>query len=245
MTADARAWLPREAFTVAHLDAALAPILRDWSACWFASSEFSVVDVRRDPRLSQALASSQIRRSRDVLEISAAGRGKRALIELGLGLELEGLSLNEHDHAVLDCMVGRLLGDLIDRAAHLIGSPSGTDLKMHSVTVAIGHRGVEVAQLSFPDWAIVDAIKASMSPTKPSASLADPARALGDIAVTLEGQLGRIPLSIDELSNLAVGDILVIDRKHSASVDLVVQPGGRVAARGALHRHENRVAIKL
>lgn len=245
MTAELRTWLPRDAFTIAHLDAALAAVLREWAMCWFASTDFGVVDVRRDPRLSQALASSQIKAAHGVLEASATGRGKRALLELGLGLDLEGLSLNEHDHAILDRMVERLLGDLIDRVARLLGPTSGPDLKLHSLTVAIGHRSTELLQLSFPDWAVVDAIKASVLQEAPATAIATRSHALGDVSITLEGLLGRIPLSIDELSTLAVGDILVIDRKHSAPVDLVVREGGHVAARGTLQHHGDRIAIQL
>ncbi len=238
MELSARNWLPEGAFTDAAVAAALSEPLKLWSGRWFASAE-----VRAGPVIRAGVGAPQAFSLQGAsADVEMTGRGKRTLLEAALATDLSTKNLNDADHVLLDALARRIAEDLIAVLGNgLEASPQETARVEAGITLD----GREVMTVSLPCEAMVTAIKKHLGAARPSATpLGGRLAALGATRVALEGVLGKAELALSDVQELGVGDVVVLDRALTDSIELCLVQGATMA-RGRLGRSGGRMTIQL
>lgn len=240
----ARAWLPKEAFSLEAVGACLSGPVAAWAERWFVRAPAAIAAVRADvPDAAHASHPGLvIEGANAVLELN--GHGKRRLLEAALDVDLSAQVLSEADRRLLDEFARRVVRDLAVLVEESLAADSGGgDLTIVSTLAIAGHEALSV---SIGDGALAPAIKAAMAGTgAPKPALARRSEAIKRTTLTVRGHLGRAELAFDELENLNVGDVLILDRNLAEPVELKL-PGIDVPlARGRLSQSDGALSIQL
>jgi flagellar motor switch/type III secretory pathway protein FliN len=238
MELSARNWLPEGAFSDVAVAAALSGPLKLWSGRWFADAE-----VRAGPMIRAGVGAPQtFSLPGSSADVEMTGRGKRALLEAALAIDLSTKSLSEADHTILDALARRIAEDLIAVLGGGLETGSGESAR---VQAEITLDGREIVTVNLPREAMVTAIKKHLGAARPSATpLGGRLAALGATRVVLEGVLGKAELALSDVQELGVGDVVILDRALSDSVELCLAQGATMA-RGRLGRSGGRMTIQL
>jgi flagellar motor switch/type III secretory pathway protein FliN len=221
--------------------AVLAETVERWSKRWFAKAAAAIAAVHR---AESAAPSSQARLvTGSLAQAELNGRGKRALIEASLDVDLAGQALSEGDHAVLEAFAGAAVQDfvaLLDEKFRSAADEGGA-----RVRIALSLAGTELLAVTLPRHVLVPAMRGRLG--APRAGKETPKSRLGALAstrVTAEAVLGHVEIALGDLNTLGVGDVVILDRALQDPVELRLSAGQRIA-RGKLSRNAGRVAIQL
>jgi hypothetical protein len=238
-----RPWLPKTALHQGALAAALAAPLAAWSGRWFARSVASVSRVRArenttPPRIPQGL---QLRGRNTVIDLS--GPGKKQLLEAALDADLREASRGESDLRVLETFAGAIIDDLLDALDAAMSAGDG-DRPAMTVTLSLG-KG-DLLDITIPETTAIALVKGRAAPARSSGrALQSRTRALRASAFRARATLGSATLALSELKDLAVGDVLVLDRSLNDRAELRAEGASEAFARGALRRQAGRYSIQL
>ncbi len=242
MSEVARSWLPAEAFTVSAVKAVLAVAVAPWSDAWFARREVAVSAVRHGG--IQKVREQRLEAKGSVATAHLPGPGKRLLLEAALDTDLAQKELCESDHRVLDAFAGVILEDLVARLDAALTDGDGTRGDSIDVTLTIGDR--ELVTVLLPSNALVPALKARYgAPRRAQVKPANRFAALGPTEIVVEGVLGQAEIGMHDFRELAVGDVLVLDRSLREPVELRVAQHRGTLGFGKLTRREGRVAVQF
>jgi flagellar motor switch/type III secretory pathway protein FliN len=235
-----RHWLPANAAMPALARGALADMIDAWSREWFAGEPLQLLG--RPVRIAEPQAELRKmawQRCDGGLAIGVSPGGAVALGARSLDVANVSEARTSADTILLDRLGVACLDDLKRRAVALFGLPKGADWTysdtasqggaVHRVEIAGPSRN-PVITIELSDALFAGFAKANLPP-QPRRALGASAEALAALPVTLSALLGRCGLTVAELSGLAEGDVLVLDRAHDAPIPLAVN--GRPAARGA------------
>lgn len=243
MSAVATNWLPDSGYTPAAIGMAFGDLFQSWSARWFEGrvSVATVITSSTGQHLPQV---TQIDVSGSTCTATALGCVKRVLLEKLLGLSLQGCSLNETDHRVLDALGREAMNDLVARTDSWI--EKRRDLGDHQITVGLCADGAEILQLHLPRGVLAAAIKSATEPLMASpADLTRRNAVLADTGVMVDAVLGMGKISFGELSELAIGDVLLLDRATDSAADLRLVASGALLAAGQLSHNDDHVVLTL
>jgi flagellar motor switch/type III secretory pathway protein FliN len=233
-------WLPESAFTEETVGPALHDAISSWCGRWFSSARAEVSAVRLS-QASKRMAQGLHVASRSC-EAELSGRGKRALLEAALGIDLSGLSLAEGDHRILDSFATAAVNDLLTALDALGEHRGGGPVLCATLVLA----GTEMGVLALPSQLLVSAIKKAIGPIrKPAQAPRSRAEALKLVTVKTEGYLGRAQLTVDDLQGLAVGDVIVLDNSLKDPVELRMPDSQKCIGRGKLVRTAESVSIQF
>lgn len=239
MTLSVSEWLPRGAFTEDAVRSALDQPLLAWSERWFTRARATVTTVHagsEKPRMAQSLQVKGV-----VAHAELSGRGKRVLLEAALGAELSGLTLTECDHRVLDDFSLAAVKDLLVTLDVLAQSDNGP-----SLCVALCLDESELADVTLPASALIPAMKASMDSVRESgAAPKSRIEGLKPVKLVAQGLLGTAEVRLDDLRDLAVGDVVVLDNSLQSLVELKLSDIGQCIGRGRLVRTNDRISIQF
>lgn len=243
MTSEVRDWLPSEAFSANLVEAALAGIVEEWASVWLSNAGALRVDVKGVEEILSC--PSRIAVDGQAVAASFDGHGKRLVLELALGIRLDGASLGETDHRLLDSFSARLFHDLVERLdQHLGGVVTDGGGILETVVLTSSADG-ELVHLRLSQHALVPLIKRGIGTSPHTSEPVPRQQALAATPVALEAVLGKSQLSMDELRGLAVGDVLVLDRAVDGPIDLRIIETGQIIAAGQLQRNDSGVAVHL
>lgn len=239
---DVRDWLPDGAFTSARIARALTPALGQWSDRWLPKTVLTVDRVVDGPAPPPAPGERAI--AGPIASAILTGAGKRHLLEGVLSIRLPS-HLEEIDHRLLDAFANELVLDLIMSVeAALPELPGAGVVDSHGLVLALS--GEAVLNLTLPSAALVPLIKAILPETvRPRSKPRGRIAALGPTAIGVEGRLGQVRLTAEDVDALAVGDVLILDRSLEAPADLNIAPDGPLIARGTLGQNGGRVSLQL
>lgn len=239
-----RDWLPPGAAMAPRLRAGLEGVVDAWSRTWFAGAHASLRVM--EPQAADPARNEGGRRLyHGSVALKADGPEAIRLAGLALGADLAGVILSEPDRDIVDRLAASILGDLAAALAAAVGLPVEVDAEpvpcpdtfrrdpgvRLSIADAQGHA---LCQAVLPTPALVPFLKAGIA-ARPAPPLGRLAGAVGRTGARLDIRLGEARLGLGELAGLAVGDVLVLDRKIDAGALLYVAPGRRGAfARAAL-----------
>lgn len=248
-----RSWLPADTAMPPLAQGALADMADGWSREWFAGEPLRVLGAFAriaEPR-------GELRKT--VWHVCEGGLaiGAPQHLAASLGAHVLGVPLAAErpaaDTRLLE-QVGRdCLGDLKRRAAASLRlakdaawreSEAGCGGAVHRLDIATPARTI-VLTLELSADLFARFVKAAFAEPPPLAPLGAAGQALAPLPVDVSAVLGRCGLSVAELSGLAEGDVLVLDRQLDARLPLAV--GGREVRRGSctLSEHGSSVALNI
>lgn len=244
MNAVVREWLPREALTPERIGASLSGAVGQWTERWF-SRAVAEISLCRDRTRSQIGAPEQMHAEGRVVSVTVSGRGKRYLLEAALGETLAEKALNTADHRLLDAFAQCILEDL----AALVDTSLGDASCSHAgapvqLTLALADKAIGF--IACAEEALIPLIKGQLD--GPAESIAIPTgrlAALGHVRIEVEALLGRVELPVEDLEGLAVGDVLILNRKLQAPVELFVTGESWPLGSGRLGHEGDRCTISF
>ncbi len=241
----ARAWLPKDAFSLEAVGGCLAGTVEAWAVRWFVRAPAAIAAVRVDASggAYAAQPGTMVEGVNAVLELS--GHGKRRLLEAVLDVDLSSQSLGEGDRRLMDEVARGMVRDLavsLDTILPQDGSPATASTVVSTLTVA-GH---DALSLRIRDCMLAPLIKAAMTPVATfRPALARRADAVKRTALNIHGHVGRAELTIDELEGLGIGDVLVLDRPLAEPVELRLRGNESPLARGRLNQDTGSISLQL
>ncbi|OQW70378.1 MAG: hypothetical protein BVN33_17545 [Proteobacteria bacterium ST_bin13] len=243
-----RPWLPDNTAAPKIAMGALAGMADGWSRAWIAGEPLRAAGalVRIDPR--SELRQAQWHTHDGGLTIGLSTSGLTALGAQVLGVSVANRSLA--DTALLDAVGGECIDDLKRCSAAVLGlpekgwsvasaRPAGT---VHRLEIASPARN-PVLTLDLSVELFVALIKTRLPAAPLPSPLGRPADALATLPVSLSTLLGRSAITVAELSGLARGDVLVLDRALDAPLPLSI--GGKPAFRGTCTISEDGSALQI
>lgn len=236
MNAQVRPWRPLSSLDLDRIRDAAVGAFDAWLARWIArlpagTSEAAYVAASAQPARVDALA---WRIGHDLhIATSESAMHKAALLALDLAGVAPAIELDEV-RMVIDALRTRIADDLAasmasaymqTAAERLAGRlPEGRDPPLILELRRPG-TGIELALHVDRAWAA--SFPLDRPPSSPQASLATRAQALEDSHVTVAAVLGRCELTVAELAQLAVGDVVTCDTHVDAAIDLsLISPSG-------------------
>ena len=231
-------WLPREAFVGAAAKEVLSKPVVAWSARWIARAPAAVSRLR----LAEGVSRQGQTIIGDHVELELSGAGKRHLLEALLDVDLAEHQRSEADIRVLDAFVEEVCEDFVRTLeACVAGDAEGNRLR---ATVVIGRN--DVFEASMPASSLVPLLKQHLGTSVAKGQPLSPLSvALKDVPVRARAVLGHVVLSLTEMGELGVGDIVVVDRAVGDPVELRLPASSKPFACGKLGRDENRLSIQL
>lgn len=237
-------WLPKEAITGDAVHAALSEVLEGWAVRWFAAPEAIHWDIgtTQARRLHAVAQSFELRGAYVTLELS--GLAKRHLLERLLDVDLAAAPPQEGDHRVMDAFAAQVSEDLIAKLEAALSGEGGGALQVR-MTAKIANR--DLLSLCFPACRVIPLLKGRLARTQtaPPRVLRARMSALGPVSVAVEGHLGNADLAMREVEEMAVGDVIVLDRNLNQCVELRVAKAGKQIGRGRLQVHDNQLSIQF
>lgn len=223
----------------------LAGPLATWSQRWFARGTADVAAIRHDQGRSPAVL-PQVQRIDGIVAIATLpGRGKRHLLETALDVSLADHPPGDGDHRLLDAFATEVVEDLLSVVDALFGQvDTAADAGGRVVaTISIGR--TELLSVSMPDHALVPRLRGRLGRLRRTTDRpGSRAAALRDTKLVAEAVLGHARLPVGELEGLAVGDVLLLDRRLNDKVVLRLAGQIEPIANGQLDRSDDgRVAI--
>lgn len=223
------AWLPAGALTDGPVRALLATAVDAWSAAWFADrAERATVTLLASASPPVEVARAPASPALDMRYAPAFGQ---TMIHLALDAEPSSNLLSSLDADLLRGFEHRLFADLAERLLACIGhdrlehsSPGySTSAPRRTIELVVTFdRSGDAIRTSVPAAALVAARKRMAQPARAhDKTLVTVRRALLCSRVSVSAMLGTAELALDQLSGLAVGDVIVLDRAVGTPVDLV------------------------
>ncbi len=248
MTASFRPWLPANTAAPQLALGALADMADGWSREWFAGE-----GLRAAGALVRIDARGELRKTVWHAHDGGLAIGISAPGTAAIGAQVLGVAVGERpaaDAALLETVGSECLDDLKRRAAAMLrlsekgwtpadGQRAGP---VHRLEIA-GPARNPVLTLELSADLFVALVKSKLPPALAPAPLGKPAEALAALPVSLSALLGRSAITVAELSGLATGDVLVLDRALDAPLPLAID--GTPAARGACTVSDDGTALKI
>jgi flagellar motor switch/type III secretory pathway protein FliN len=249
-----RHWLPDNAAAPALLQGAIGDLVEAWSVAWFAREPVRLLGGLARLRETRA----ELRRTGwhvcdGGLAIGVPASGLTTIGSHVMGLAPAGPGRTAEDLALLERLGGACLDDLQRRAASVLRMPAGSRWTVvdtglggtvHRAEIATPSRSLALT-IELGDQRFVQLVKDRLPPAAPAGPLGDAAAALAPLQVLLSANVGRCSITVAELSGLARGDVLVLDRDTGAPLPLAVD--GTRASRGActVMTDDDALALKI
>jgi len=255
VTTGVREWLPWDVMTHEVVRETVQNAVAHWNAQWFTTAYAQTTGIRAvktDARPDGDGSGWRVYRTSLGVRTSTAAVAR--LVNRALDLRTDVTEPTEADRHVLDRFEQEILANLADAMEVAFGVAGQLRPEPQKPTDPCPEGGIlvpladpsgrEVLTVAIPRDLVVQRVKASI-PRTPGAGSAVSSRvaALSDIRISVEAEIGKAELSLRELEDLAVGDVLVLDRRLDEPVDLVGARAGDVFAKAVLTNVEDALAL--
>lgn len=252
-----REWLPLEIAGHASLRATMSGVAQAWSEHWFAHRRaiVGVIDAVAGGALVGD-SSRSWRRHGAVLAINTPVGGARLagwLLDADWDPLLTGLA----EQLILETLETAVLGDLCERVRKALGLTDSASGEPQTTLDPLGPDGGAVAELkeaggglalriAIPLAALAAARKSDMPARTPRTRPVETRlAALGQTMIEAQAGLGSVELSLEDLQNLAPGDVLVLNTRLDGLALLTVEGTARPLAQGRVSNTEGRLCLTL
>lgn len=258
MTINVREWLPWGVLSHEAVRETLEQAVARWSAQWFATPgvAVAVAGVRAamtDPRPEGDGTGWRIYRTAVAVRCGRAALSR--LVHRALDLRVEAPHPTSADLRILSGLEEKLLESLavavegalgiVDRSRPPAGKVDDPLCDGGGVLVSLAEpSGREVLTLAVPAETLFRHVKAALGrPAAGNGRLQPLAEALGEVRIPLEAQIGKVELTLSELNELGVGDVLVLDRRLDEAVDIAGLLSHDVFAKAVLTQADDGLAL--
>ena len=256
MIGQVRDWLPDGFVNHEVVRETIDQAVAQWGERWFVGAYASVTGMKTtsgDPRNESDDAGWRV--YRQAVGIRGERSGFSRMVDKALDINTEMSNLTETDHDLLRAMMRKILEDLAEVLEQAFGVPG--DLKPSPqrlsdplagggglVMALTDPSGRNILTLAIPNDVILARVKAHLGLPSPSSETLQPlAAALGGVTVAIEAVVGTVELSLTELNDLAIGDVLVLDRAVDQPVDIAGVVSHHVFAKAMLTDGEDGLAL--
>jgi hypothetical protein len=206
---------------------------------WFGHEDFAL-SQRTWPAATPS--ETAIGNTKYACRATTSARGKRAIIEAALAVDLASVPLNGPDRAVIDNFADRIILDLVSQLGPSNDWPLEYSQRWCTLTIKLN--GDDIITLCLPESVQINAVKTACRREQHERSqLVSRYKALGATALRVEGFLGKGALSLYDLDTMAPGDVLVLDRSVHSGAALRLAGGQEILANGRLERADDKPSI--
>ncbi len=256
MTVRVREWLPREVMNHGGVRKTIEQAIAQWNAQWFLTSFAEVAGTRvavADSRPESEGTGWRVYRAAIAIRGSRAGLSR--LVNRALDLRADLADLTAADRYVMNAIEGKILEGLAETLEVAFGVRGQTRSEPDKpadpladggglVVSVVDPSGREVLTLALPGETIVRHVKASIPRTPGKGPALRPfSEALAEVNIPVEAQVGKVELTLAELNELAVGDVLVLDKRLDEAVDIAGVRSGDVFAKAVLTHVEDGLVL--
>lgn len=254
IAATARAWLPDAAIRAVDIDGVLDEVARNWSGKWFAKP------VRRLDRLGPAplhvpVNGEWLSLDHDVA-VAVPDTARAALFGMMLDLDVPDQPRSPIDERLLREVTQTCLDDLCRHIAELFrldastrwtqaagGTSPGLALPL-TCTLGIDAR-TPLLRIAVANDALVGLARVGLPPLVKQKRLSPLSDGLAAQDIALSAHIGRCSLTLADLADLGVGDVLVFEHTLGAPLDLFVNRAGTPVARCSIAQNDTRLDLTL
>jgi flagellar motor switch/type III secretory pathway protein FliN len=254
MTARVSDWLPPGPATGPRVRDALEGGVAAWAGKWFADARLSVSAIEPRSEGAPGVANGWLLLG-DTVAVPADSPEAIRLAGMALGADPENLVLSEPDRDILGRLATAILADLGTLLATALGrkvhaedmgtataDPLGGDAGI--VIHILDARARALTRAVVPLAALVPFVRAGI-PARPGPALSSVVRAVERTSARIEVRLGETRLSLADLTGLAAGDVLVLDRTVQAGARVSLAAGDRTIASAAVGAHGATTLLTL
>ncbi|PSJ42200.1 FliM/FliN family flagellar motor C-terminal domain-containing protein [Allosphingosinicella deserti] len=249
-------WLPPQAMTGALLLPRLGDTLAGWCARWFSRGSFDADGGfgQLESKASAAPDDADTRFREEGLAMILSQESRIAIAGLMLDRPLTAPDLSPSDRKVAAVLVDRAVEDLCRGLSGLFGLPA-TGAWRRGEPVGPRFRHLSQIELRQTDGAaaivlvvatdlLVGAIKAAAASTLPAPALGSIGGALASQEVSLSAFLGPSEMTLGDLADLAIGDIVLLDTPSAAPLPIALD-GVPTSGRCRLEQGETGLGLKI
>lgn len=235
MIISVRDWLPAGVLGQESVERVLNAAVAAWSARWFGQTA-ATLHVPASVAAAADLSVSGVSTT-----LCLSGPGKGTLLEAILQVRLATEKKQPADLQLLDALARESLMDLArELDACLLGDRGDDDVHLE---IAIG--GLSALRVTVSEASLIRAIKAAMVSSKRHGTPVPRLAGLGRSKVSLQAILGRVTVTAEEISGIATGDVLVLDRGLHEKVELRLAGSRKTLANGKLLQGDGRTSVQL
>ena len=249
MSIEPKAWLPSDALARDRLEPIVNRVLSEWSEHWFARARASAAPAFQDdwPR---ANTEAGWRSCLPVASILCTPSAQGLIAGAMLGVNVPQGMLQPSDRDIVEQLATTSLDDLLRRVSRLATGTSGSEIDERSIDVedcswwdvSLGARK-GVFKLAILASAMIEIAKRDL-PRATTPALGRLADGLKNQRIEIAADLGRCRVSLAELQEMSVGDVLVLDSSSAEPLDLTIN-GSRLPLRASLEAGEDATVLVL
>ena len=256
MIVQSRDWLPLSVIMDDVVRDAIRSAVTLWSARWFVGEPVVVSGLKASSGAARNESDdSGWRVCRAAIAIRSDRPALSRMVGRALDTHTEDMHLTEGDQALLQGMERRILDDLsetLEQAFSLAGELKRKPQKIWDplceggglLASLVETSGREILSFALPTHVIVPHIKAHLGPVAQKTEALQPlTKTLGDVPVSIEALIGSAELSLAEFNDLAVGDVLVLDRALDQPVDITGAGSRQIFAKARLTHVDDGMAL--
>jgi len=229
-------WTPPGALPLRALGSCANALVSTWSKRWFADSDLVVSRIATSGRafqLAKADDGASLRRRKGGTTATVPGHQRDTIWRAALDVPADDV-VSENDSLVLDRFLTEVVDDLLAELENVLGSDSGAGRGNDGLSFVIqDERGRELVSLTLSASARKVMIAKALGDPRRGPKLERRLTALADSVIALEARPGTAVLGLPAIGSLAIGDVIVLDRKIEDGVELGVA-GGPAFAVGEL-----------
>ena len=260
MSRKAATWLPIGIVMRDDVRFVVGAAVEQWSKVWFSRVRLRLGVVKPvAPGMRGYGDEGGWRAPGSAVAINSSPRATARLADWALdaGLEASRAGPTATDSRLLALFESRLIDDLalrVDRALGIVrgsdnAAPAGDDPlrgRGGGLFPICDESGSRLFWMAAPFEPLADLCRRSLAPRSARATpLIARRAALASQTVTIEASLGEVELTLNELQNLAPGDVLVLNRGLSDPIDIRRSGQNTVVARARMIQDEGHLALAL
>ena len=258
MNSEPLEWLP--------LDVSLRPGVRSrvdqavlkWSQTWISKRRLKVctwTTAVSQPRGDQDGAGWQ--RYTSGLAISASRRARTRLLDWGLDIQLDELALTETDRQLIEQIERRMLEGLVGDVEQSLSVTAEGGAAQTLVTEPFAGQGGAIIgltdsgssallTLAVPFAVLLPLCLEDLPPPRPRPEpLSSRAYSVGSTRLSIEAGLGQAEMTLKDLRNLAVGDVLVLDKALDEPAELSLAGTEALLAQASIADQAGQMTLTL
>lgn len=245
---DPKAWLPADALSPERVQPLLARMVADWSSHWFAKAEASIGPSFQDDWPARS-AEAGWRSIPGAAALALTPMAESSMAGAMLGANVPQNSMQGGDRLIVAHLAASSADDLLKRLGKIafgavpqIDQSSGELEGCTWWDISMGARKGAL-KLALHNDAALQMVKRQLSKA-PAPRLDMLAKGVARHEIQIAADLGRCELSLAELEELAIGDVLVLDRAPAEPVPLLID-GAHSSLRGSLETKDERPVLIL
>lgn len=240
-------WLPAGVLGDHAISEWFDGLIKGWSQRWFIGERCSAGSIAQagTARLRSGPSDvEEIRSDAGVVSVCIGSRGRGLLLDHALRRASDEI-VADGDRPLLDAFAQEIISDLLrEIETGLDCKASSARLDTVAWLVMRDTKEQELLSLRLTAEARRALIRRAFGEPREARGLEHRGEALGELSVAIEARAGTATLGLGQLEQLALGDVIILDRTIDSGVEIAVK-GGRALALAELSIGVGEAEAKL